>query len=66
MRDAYGLRDLLPEAILHRKKKPLPKTYNPNYEKLLAERLTRIYGSQRAGDGLPGQGKGALLSEAAG
>jgi len=40
LRDAC--RDLLPEAILHRKKSPYPKTYNPNYEKLLAERLTRI------------------------
>ncbi|MGN1206184.1 MAG: asparagine synthase (glutamine-hydrolyzing) [Eubacterium sp.] len=30
---------LLPPAILNRKKSPYPKTYDPAYEKLLAERL---------------------------
>ena len=35
-------RDLLPEEILHRKKSPYPKTYNPNYEKLLSEKLQQI------------------------
>lgn len=40
LRDACG--DLLPQAVLHRKKSPYPKTYNPNYERLLCEALTRI------------------------
>lgn len=40
LRDACS--DLLPEAILHRKKSPYPKTYNPNYEKLLSEKLIQI------------------------
>ncbi|MEA4896312.1 MAG: asparagine synthase (glutamine-hydrolyzing) [Oscillospiraceae bacterium] len=40
LRDAC--RDLLPEKILYRKKSPYPKTYNPNYERLLSEKLMRI------------------------
>jgi len=35
-------RDLLPEKILYRKKSPYPKTYNPNYERLLSEKLRKI------------------------
>lgn len=35
-------RDLLPEAILLRKKSPYPKTYHPNYERLLSQRLQDI------------------------
>lgn len=35
-------RDLLPEKLLFRKKSPYPKTYNPNYERLLAERFREI------------------------
>jgi asparagine synthase (glutamine-hydrolysing) len=35
-------RDLLPEAILFRKKSPYPKTYHPNYERLLSEGLVKI------------------------
>ncbi len=35
-------RDLLPERILYRKKSPYPKTYNPNYERLLSEKLVKI------------------------
>lgn len=35
-------RELLPDEILYRKKSPYPKTYNPKYEKLLAQRLTQI------------------------
>ena len=31
--------DLLPTAVLNRKKSPYPKTYDPAYEKMLAERL---------------------------
>lgn len=33
---------LLPDEVLYRKKSPYPKTYNPHYEKLLAERLTLV------------------------
>jgi asparagine synthase (glutamine-hydrolysing) len=40
LREACG--DLLPAEILHRKKSPYPKTYNPRYEKLLSEMLGRI------------------------
>ncbi len=35
-------RGLLPEEILNRKKSPYPKTYNPKYEKLLADRLLAV------------------------
>lgn len=34
--------NLLPERLLYRKKSPYPKTYNPNYEKLLAQMFTEI------------------------
>ena len=33
---------LLPDDVLYRKKSPYPKTYNPNYEKLLGERLMTV------------------------
>jgi len=33
---------LLPEELLYRKKSPYPKTYNPNYERLLAQMLSDI------------------------
>lgn len=33
---------LLPDEILNRKKSPYPKTYNPHYEKLLADRLMAV------------------------
>ncbi len=35
-------RGLLPDEILFRKKSPYPKTYNPNYEKLLCSNLSHI------------------------
>jgi len=34
--------DLLPEKLLMRKKSPYPKTYHPNYERLLAQVLREI------------------------
>jgi len=34
--------DLLPDKIVHRKKSPYPKTYNPNYEFLLSAKLKEI------------------------
>lgn len=35
-------KDLLPDELLFRKKSPYPKTYNPNYERLLKEMLSDI------------------------
>lgn len=40
LRDACA--DLLPPELLHRKKSPYPKTYDPRYEKLLCRRLREI------------------------
>ncbi len=40
LRDACG--DLLPRELLHRKKSPYPKTYNPNYENLLKQALREL------------------------
>jgi len=40
LRDAFA--DILPPEILHRKKSPYPKTYHPNYERLLKEKLASI------------------------
>ncbi len=37
LRDAFS--DTIPHELLYRKKSPYPKTYNPAYEKILAERL---------------------------
>lgn len=37
---------LLPNEILFRKKSPYPKTYNPNYKKLLCERFNAILENQ--------------------
>jgi len=35
-------KDYLPEAILQRRKSPYPKTYHPNYERILSQRLQDI------------------------
>jgi asparagine synthase (glutamine-hydrolysing) len=35
-------KDLLPEAILYRRKSPYPKTYHPNYERILAQEFREI------------------------
>ncbi len=40
LRDACA--DLLPDALLHRKKSPYPKTYHPGYEQMLVERMRAI------------------------
>jgi asparagine synthase (glutamine-hydrolysing) len=40
LRDAFA--DLLPPELLSRKKSPYPKTYNPNYTRILSERLRAI------------------------
>ena len=36
------VKDLLPEEIVNRKKSPYPKTHNPNYLKVVKEKLARI------------------------
>jgi len=35
-------KNLLPDKLLFRKKSPYPKTYNPNYERLLAQKFSDI------------------------
>jgi len=40
LRDAC--KSLLPDKLLSRKKSPYPKTYHPNYERLLVQTLTNI------------------------
>lgn len=40
LRDA--MKEYLPKELLNRKKSPYPKTYNPNYEKLLTNELNKI------------------------
>ena len=40
LREAAG--GLLPDAVLHRKKSPYPKTHNPAYLKKVSELLTEI------------------------
>jgi asparagine synthase (glutamine-hydrolysing) len=36
-----AVEDLLPDQVLHRKKSPYPKTYDPRYEAMVEERLKR-------------------------
>ena len=38
----HAVQDLLPEEIIHRKKSPYPKTFDPHYEELIAERLNGV------------------------
>ena len=38
----YAVRDLLPEEIVKRKKSPYPKTFDPHYEELVAQRLKMV------------------------
>lgn len=46
LRDAC--KDLLPDALFHRKKSPYPKTYHPGYEKMLAARFCEILNNSNA------------------
>lgn len=46
LRDAFH--DVLPPELLYRKKSPYPKTYNPNYERLLHARLRAILADPNA------------------
>ncbi len=41
-------RGLVPDEILFRKKSPYPKTYNPDYERLLGERLLALLSNPNA------------------
>lgn len=38
----HAMEGLLPEAILHRKKSPYPKTYHPVYLQMMRQRLERL------------------------
>ena len=37
-----AMEGLLPEPVLHRKKSPYPKTFDPRYERLMEERFRRV------------------------
>lgn len=39
---------LIPDEILYRKKSPYPKTYNPDYEKMLGNRLLEVLSNPNA------------------
>jgi len=41
-------KDLLPDELLKRKKSPYPKTYHPNYERLLKERFLEIISNKNS------------------
>jgi len=38
----YAMSDMLPEEILHRKKSPYPKTYDPKYLELVSRKLVDV------------------------
>ncbi len=38
----YAMEGVLPEDVLWRKKSPYPKTHNPNYMRLLSDRLRSV------------------------
>ncbi len=46
LRDAFA--DVLPKELLYRKKSPYPKTYNPNYERLLRAKLRAVLAQKNA------------------
>ena len=43
-----SVKGLLPEELRLRKKSPYPKTYNPEYERILKQRLTKILNDKNA------------------
>lgn len=43
----HAVRGLLPEAVLHRKKSPYPKTFDPRYEESMVTRLHEILAQDR-------------------
>lgn len=44
----YAMGDYLPHEVLHRKKSPYPKTWDPTYQNLMAERLKRLLQEKNA------------------
>lgn len=44
----YAMRDILPDAVLHRKKSPYPKTYDPNYLQLVSGMLRSVLDDPKA------------------
>lgn len=39
----HAMEGLLPEAVLHRKKSPYPKTFDPAYEQMVSQRLRQLF-----------------------
>ena len=44
----FAMSDMLPNEILHRKKSPYPKTYDPKYMTLVSQRLTDLMADKNA------------------
>lgn len=44
----YAMADYLPKEILHRKKSPYPKTFDPQYMTLVSEKLKNILDDKEA------------------
>lgn len=44
----HSCKGIVPDEILFRKKSPYPKTYDPHYENLLADRLSQILEDSKA------------------
>lgn len=44
----YAFEDILPEEIVYRKKSPYPKTHNPNYCKIVKNKLSQIMEDKNA------------------
>ena len=44
----HAVRGLLPDEVLHRKKSPYPKTYHPQYEKSMRDKLLELLKSDGA------------------
>ncbi len=38
----HAVKDLLPERVLNRKKSPYPKTFDPEYERLVSQKLKKL------------------------
>ena len=43
-----AMESLLPAEILHRKKSPYPKTWDPRYQKLVGEKLQKVVEEKEA------------------
>ena len=44
----YAMADWLPQEVLHRKKSPYPKTYDPHYLELVSDRLRSVLADNNA------------------